>query len=931
MSDTEPVAPIAVAPIANAPIAVAPIANAPSGDQPKDLPAEPPFAASDRVIHLIGNAHLDPVWLWPWQEGYAEARATFWSAIHRMEEYDDFVFTCDQVVLLSWVKESDPVLFAAIGDRVAEGRWVNVGGWWVEPDCNMPMGESFVRQGLLGQRFLISEFGRPATVGMNVDPFGHHAMIPAVLRGQGMDSYTFLRPGPHEAELFDTPFWWVAPDGSRVLACRIPFEYCSPPGEVAGQVEKALGQLDQGFAPLMAFYGVGNHGGGPTRANIESIRRYHRMGSFGKMIMSSPRSYVDDVIERTDRDGLELPQWHGDLQHHAAGCYSAHSGIKAWQRRAQHAVLAAERWAILADVLGADTNPALRYPHGDLERAWQQVLFNQFHDVLPGSAIEPAYDDARDQLGEAVAISKRRITLAHNVIARQIDIPLIESTQPVVVFNPHPWPVRTTVEINYGVQPHGVHVVDADGLRTPSQPVQSMATTGDRSRGAVAFLADLPALGYRLYRLQPGSVDDGADAGVIVRGLMIENDHLRIEVDPQTGWLTSLVDRASGVDVIAGAGGEHIQVCADPTDTWGHRVVSYAWPGVTMPVRSVEVIETGPVRARIRVERAWERSTLVEEIGLTAGSSVVDVQVTLDWREQSHLMKLRVPVALDEPTATYEIPFATLERPVDGAEQPAQSWVDLSGRVPGRRRRAGLTVINDAKHGYDASPAGSPVAGTSPSVGITAVRSAVYSWHDPRLLDDGTRYRYQDQGVQRFRYQLAPHGGDWRTVDPTRRASVLGAPPRAMLESFHHGPLPGALSLVADASAEGGSVMITAVKGGEDVDRDGRAQIVVRAVETHGVSTTATLRLPVIGRTLTTAFGPYQVRTFLVPTDRRRRIREVDLVERVINSAEAVRAGTCDRVPGLADAALTMGTDRSGSDARRSAQTGSPGLVRRDR
>ncbi len=483
-----------------------PLSNAPSGDQPRDRPPTPqPLASPDRTLHLIGNSHLDPVWLWPWQEGYQEARATFWSAIHRMEEFDDFVYTCDQIVLLHWVREVDPALFAKITERVAEGRWVNVGGWWVEPDCNLPMGESFVRQGLYGQRFLIEHFGRPATVGMNVDPFGHNAMIPAILRGQGMDAYTFLRPGPHEADLFDTPFWWTAPDGSTVLACRIPYEYCSPPGDVAGQAEKALGQVDRSFDPLMVFYGVGNHGGGPTRANIASIERYHRMGTFGRLQMSSPDRYFDEVRARLEAEpDLELPHWSGDLQHHAAGCYSAHSGIKQWQRRAQHAVLNAERWAIAGDLLGRSGNPALADPRAELERAWQQVLFNQFHDVLPGSAIESAYDDARDQLGEAVSISKRIITRVQNALARQVDIPLAEGTQPVLVFNPHPWPVRTAVEINYGVQPHGVHVVDHDDRVVPSQRVQSLSTTSDRSRGAVVFTADLPAFGYALHTLRSG-------------------------------------------------------------------------------------------------------------------------------------------------------------------------------------------------------------------------------------------------------------------------------------------------------------------------------------------------------------------------------------------------------------------------------------------
>jgi alpha-mannosidase len=200
------------APVANG---KAPVANAPAGTQPRDLPpAKRPTATPQRTLHMIGNAHLDPVWLWPWQEGYQEARATFWSAIQRMEEYPDFVFTCDQIVLLSWVEESDPELFEQIKRRVAEGRWVNVGGWWVEPDNNMPMGESFVRQGLYGQRYLESRFGKPSTVGMNVDPFGHNAMLPQILRGQGMDSYTFLRPGPHESDLAPSLFWWEAPDGA---------------------------------------------------------------------------------------------------------------------------------------------------------------------------------------------------------------------------------------------------------------------------------------------------------------------------------------------------------------------------------------------------------------------------------------------------------------------------------------------------------------------------------------------------------------------------------------------------------------------------------------------------------------------------------------------------------------------------------------------
>lgn len=853
---------------------VAPLSNAPSGSQPHGLVPRRPVATPDRTLHMVGHAHLDPVWLWPWQEGYAEARATFASAIARMEEYPDFVFTCDQVVLLSWVEEQDPDLFARIVERVAEGRWVMTGGWWVEPDCNMPGGESFVRQGLLGQRYLQEKFGVTATVGMNVDPFGHHAMLPAILRGQGMDSYCFLRPGPAETDQEATAFWWEAPDGSRVLGYRIPHEYCSPPGDVSGQAEKALAALDRSLGDVMVFYGVGNHGGGPTKANIDSIYRYDRMGTFGRLSMSSPRRYFDEFTARRGgvdgADMAELPVWREDLQHHAAGCYSAHSGIKAWQKRAQAAVLAAERWAAVGRFAHE-----LDHPAADLNRAWQQVLFNQFHDISPGSAIEPAYTDARDQLGEAVAISKRIITRVHNVIARNVHIPLIEETQPVLVFNPHPWPVQQVVELQYGAQPLGVHVVDEAGEPVAAQKVQSVATTADKGRAAAAFEVEVPAFGYRLYRLLRGAKEiaaSGLSVTDLADGTVIENQHLRVELDSTTGWVRSLLDKRTGSDLLAGARGPHTQICDDPTDTWGHRVVSYAWPGDEMPAVRTVVRERGPVRARVRVEREWGRSTMVEEFVLTRDADQVQVHTTIDWREEHHLLKLRVPLAVQEPEATYEIPFAAIERPVDGAEEPAQSWVDLSG-VPrsGGPGRAGLALVTTTKHGYDVSPAEDDA---DPSIGVTAVRSPVYAWHDPRLLESDGFYSFQDQGTQSFIYLLVPHAGDWRQVQLTRRAAEATAPVRAMLESSHDGDG----SPIGSFADDGGEqVMITAVKVAEDAAADGRPQLIVRAVETSGRPARARLRLPVTGQVLETDFGPHQIRTFLVDADGA--VTETDLIE----------------------------------------------------
>jgi alpha-mannosidase len=864
-------------------VTIAPMANAASGrDAGRQNGTARPAATPNRTIHMIGNAHLDPVWLWPWQEGYQEARATFWSGIHRMDEYPDFIFTCDQVVLLSWVEESDPELFERIRQRVAEGRWVNTGGWWVEPDCNLPLGESFVRQGLYGQRYLQSRFGRIATVGMNADPFGHNGMLPQILRGQGMDSYVFLRPGRHESDFGQTLFWWESADGSRVLAYRIPYEYGSPPGSVDGQADRAIGQIDQALDDVMVFYGVGNHGGGPTKANIESIHRYDRMGTFGRMTMSSPRTYFDEVLARGDRFLGGLTVRRHDLQMHARGCYSAHSGVKAWQKRAQFALLSAERWAAITAVRGD-----IDYPREQLETAWKQVLFNQFHDVLPGSASEPSYDDARDQLGEAVAIAKRILVRAQNVLARQVAVPFEDGSQPVLVFNPHPWPVSTDVELQYGAKRGGAHVVDDGGVRVVSQHTQATATMDDVSRGALVFRADLPALGYRLYRLRPGRApEDGAwSAGepspLAVTGTALENDLVRIELDPETGWIRSYLDKGTGLDVMAGVDGRtHTQVCEDPTDTWGHRVVSYAWPGATMTLARILVRETGPLRSRVRVERAWGSSTLVEEFVLDHDSRVLRVNVALDWHEKAHLLKLRFPTALSAPSATYEIPFGAIGKEANGAEEPAQAWADVTGTLGDRP--AGLTVVATNKHGFDVSP------GEQPSIGITATRSPVYSWHDPRVLDPEGIYSYQDQGGQRFSYELVPHAGDWRAAQPARRAILLGSPVRAMLESSHDGALPAVHSFASDG---GDGVLVTAIKGSEDEVPDsgtGGADLIVRAVETRGEGGVARIELPVVGRVLEERFGPSQIRTFRVPRDSSRPVVAVDLLERPLPGAPAV-------------------------------------------
>ncbi|MFL5955354.1 MAG: alpha-mannosidase [Gaiellaceae bacterium] len=790
-----------------------------------------------RTLHMIGNAHIDPVWLWQWPEGYQEVRATFASALDRMDEYPDFVFTHTSVLFLQWIEESDPQMFDRIRAGVAEGRWQVVGGWWIEPDCNIPGGESFVRQGLYGQRWLREKLGITATTGANLDSFGHNASLPQILRKSGLDSYVFMRPKPEENGAVPGPlFWWEAADGSRVLTYRIPHEYCAPRDDLGDHVEQTLATLPADLDELAVFYGVGNHGGGPTKANLDSIARLNDNGGAQRLQLSSLRSFFDAVAAD------DLPVWRGELQYHAPGCYTTHSGIKRWNRRAENLLQRAEKWSAVADRTGAQA-----YPLRELAEAWRLLLFNQFHDTLAGTSIEPAYEDARDQIGHASSIAALAFNRAVQSIARQIQIPFEEDTWPVVVFNPHPWRLRSDVELEYNwLKPEGVRLVDDRGSAVPLQLTRSL-TTMSSNRARLVFPADVPPLGYRVYTIHKGAVEG---AQLDASDTTLENEHVLLELDPDTGRIARLVHKESGADVSAPAA-KHAVVVEDVSDTWGHDVVAYDQEAGEFQVVSVRLVENGPVRAIVRVESRYGDSLLREDYALAADARHVDVNVVLDWRERLKLLKLRYPTSIDDGVATTETPYGHLEREANGHEDPGQSWVDVSG---GGR---GLAVVNDAKSGYD-------VRGGD--IGISAVRSPVWAWHAPRELEPGGDFEYMDQGRQQFRVRLVPHAGDWRDAGVVRLAAELNQPPFAMLESFHDGPLAPAASYGSDGE---GDVVVTVVKRAEDGDG-----FVVRAFESAGRDARGTF--DVLGFAWEADFGASEIKTFRLSGDA---VVETDLLE----------------------------------------------------
>jgi alpha-mannosidase len=802
-------------------------------------------AQQQKTLHMIGNAHIDPVWLWRWPEGLQTVLATFRSALDRMNEREDFTFTASSAVFYDWVERLDPTMFAEIQARVKEGRWAVVGGWWVEPDCNIPGGESFVRHGLISQRYFKAKFGDIVQVGYNPDSFGHHVMLPQILRGSGMDSYVMMRPRDMEATL-PRLFWWQSPDGSRVLTARIPFEYCAWSGELSEHVHRCADQLEaDGLPGIMCFYGVGNHGGGPTILNLDSLDELRRAPELPRLPYSTPQRYLDDMRAAGTE---QLPVVTTDLQHHARGCYAAQSDIKRLNRQTEWALLSAEKYATLAQRL-----IGLPYPAADLTRAWKNVLFNQFHDIMAGTALPSAYDDAAGAFGEARSIADRAATEARQAIAWNIGISLDTAAQPIVVFNSHSWPARLPVEVEFGHQEGSLALLDDHGQEVPMQLVESEAVTTDRRR--LLFTADVPALGYRVYRLMK---DRAATRTVLAggQGTAIESRRYRLTLDPATGWIAELIDKTTGRSVFSGPAGRPV-VLRDRSDTWSHEVDAYTKEIGEFKAARVTIVERGPVRSVIRAESQYRRSTLVQEFQLYHTTDRLDVQVTVDWQEQHKALKLRFPFAPTGARATYEIPYGHIERPLNGHEEPGGSWIDIAGAD------GGFSLLNDAKYSYDVQP---------DSLGLTVLRSAIYAHHDPRVPEPDAVYHYQDQGRQSFAYSLVAHKGSWQRAETVRRAAELNAPAVALLETYHPaGRLPQSQSL---ATVDGSTVIISALKRHEDDQGT-----IVRLHETAGQPATVQITLDFCDRIIEARLRGNEIKTFLVPDNPAVSIREVNLLE----------------------------------------------------
>lgn len=783
-------------------------------------------------IHLIGHAHLDPVWLWDWREGMREALATFRSAARLMAEHADYRFVASSAAFYAWIKRLDPQLIQEIRKYVRAGRWELVGGWWVEADENLPSGEGLIRQGIYGSRLFSGLFGEHVSVGFNPDAFGHPSSLPRILRALGQTTFFFMRPGPGEKSLPLPVFRWRSSDGSEVVAVRI-LSYNATTADVERKISAVVDESREAGLPAgVCFYGIGDHGGGPTRELLALLDGLELQGV--ELVYSTPSGFLRELLGRTK----QLPVVEDELRHHAVGCYSVDRRVKLRNRRAEHALLALERWQTVRWLAGGRA-PDFR----GLESAWRKVLFNQFHDILAGTSIRSASGEARAALDGVLTYADEELEFALRHLAAEVSVPWPEGG--FVVFNPWPWPVKAPLEFEYVAGPEEDHqtVVTPAGRAVPLQPVRrSDVTNLPRSRWVA--VDEIPALGYKVYTLSSratGAWNPGEEARV--RLPRLENGLVHLEVEPESGSWNRLTLANQRSNFLAGAACVPVAT-RDDSDTWSHGIEGYEGPERSFRFAGSTVTEEGPVRVALRTD--WKlgcsRVYITNRVYTQLPGVFVDVDV--NWQQRRSVLRLLFPLDLENPVSVAEEPYGCVRREATGAEMSCQQWIAVEGTEPGSGKQRGVLVVNDGLWSYSLK---------GNLLRLTLLRSPVYAHHEPAKLSRGEIYDHLDLGRHLFRFWLLPYDGDLNALAPFRLASFFNLGVRVVKVPGHDGWRPGTGSWL---QVEPENVLVSVVKKGFQ-----RSELVLRCFETAGKASDVKVRSELLGFEGQFEIGPHELKT----------------------------------------------------------------------
>jgi len=619
---------------------------------------------------MIGNAHLDPVWLWHWQRGSDEAIATCRAACDILDDYHDVIFTRGEAWVYEQVRLLDPALFERIRNHVQTGRWDVVGGWWIQPDVNLPTEEAILRSASLGRAWFQKHLGiTNIAVGYNVDSFGQGAYLPRMLQRSGQKYYVMMRPAENEASLSSCLFRWRSPDNSEVLTFRIIGGYNSG-SDPSWNVKIAVENAPKRIGHVMCFYGVGDHGGGPTRAAIEWIRAHRNFATGVTLEFSSPTRFFQKVEHYRD----SLPVVAHELQMHAIGCYSICGRLKRTIREAEFAAIDAD------DLLNESERPTTQIEARELETAWQLVCFNQFHDILPGSAVSEAVETAIAQIGSArtlidsVVHTRLRTNLPHGADDR------IEGHRIHVVNRvARPWSGLAEVEIWLDWQAWNHHLEDATGHPVPFQMTQPSSLIFENWGSPIPrllFPADLLPLEHKVLRIAPGPAPatqlprtDSAWAGGV-----LDNGCLTVRFDSR--GVSRISDSATGRDLLSAP--VELICLNDESDTWSHNIDRFKGPVRHIATFCIPLlIEDGPLRTTVRLDGNIGKSPCHLFVSLEQGSRAVHMTLSTNYQESHSVLKVRIATSSHGIRCRHRVAGGWIERPMEEREYPVHHAIRM--------------------------------------------------------------------------------------------------------------------------------------------------------------------------------------------------------------------------------------------------------------
>ena len=665
------------------------------------------------IVHFIVNSHLDPVWLWRREQGIDEVLSTARTACELLEDYQELHITRGEAWFYEIIENYAPALFERIRAHVAAGRWHIVGGWYIQPDCNLASAETYRKHGEIACDYFRKKFGVTIQTGYNVDSFGHNAMLPSFYQDAGIRNYIFMRPMPEEMTLPANDFIWRAPDGAEVLTSRIIDHYATFVKYGKCNLECVLAKADPALGHVMCFWGVGDHGGGPFREEIEWVKQHKNDYPGVEFRFSHPDAYFEAVRA----SGIDLPVHEGELQHHAIGCYAAFSRIKREVRKTENMLLGPGRYA----------TPAKQ------TAAWKKLLFATFHDLHAGTSVKAGYDDIFDSLGAA----RETAYEAFLKWSRQKNLKLPPSTRQRVIFdNTSAGPFRGFVTFQPSLIERWryndpVAFYSQDGTPYPAQKIPS-----ERSSNfwfSFIFPMDIPAGGRKILELD--YTDTPSDTGSVRNKgtALLKNDLISAAFD--RSGITALT--RNGTDFLAAP--PEAVVYPDETDTWSHGINAYTEKahGRFRQKGKWQNTVTGPVFSELSAGSAdADGNTLIWHCGIFDGIPGIQLRLRLNWHDPQRLVKLHIKPAFEVIRRIDGIPGGTLERQLNGEEYPVFNTITLAGR------EHTLTMISADIFSADVQPDG--------TARLTLLRTPYFAHHTPCTPQPFAKNGTTDLGEHEF-------------------------------------------------------------------------------------------------------------------------------------------------------------------------------------